>query len=118
MSYYSRQDKVVLQRPLEPGQYTSVIYSEHLAEHGIAPSIGSIGDSYDNAMAESGIGLYKTELIRRRGPWRNRDQIEFATLEYIDWFNNRRLHGQIGYVPPAEFEGVFYASRPREEIKG
>jgi putative transposase len=98
-------------------QYTSVVYSERLAEHGIAPSVGSVGDSFDNAMAESAIGLYKTELIRRRGPWRNPDQVEFATLEYIDWFNNRRLHGEIGHVPPAEFEEVFYASRAEEEIK-
>jgi len=98
-------------------QYTSVVYSERLASHGIAPSVGSIGDSFDNAMAESAIGLYKTELIRRQGPWRNPDQVEFATLEYIDWFNNRRLHGEIGHVPPAEFEEVFYASRVDEQIK-
>src|SRR5947207_2857021 len=91
-------------------QYTSVVYSERLAAHGIAPSVGSVGDSFDNAMAESAIGLYKTELIRRRGPWRNPDQVEFATLEYIDWFNNRRLHGEIGHVLPAELEAVFYAS--------
>jgi putative transposase len=98
-------------------QYTSVVYSERLAEHGIAPSVGSVGDSFDNAMAESAIGLYKTELIRRQGPWRNPDQVEFATLEYIDWFNSRRLHGEIGHVPPAEFEEVFYASRIEEQIK-
>jgi len=98
-------------------QYTSVVYSERLAEHGIAPSVGSVGDSFDNAMAESAIGLYKTELIRRQGPWRNPDQVEFATLEYIDWFNNRRLHGEIGHVPPAELEEVFYASRAEEKIK-
>jgi putative transposase len=72
-------------------QYTSVVYSERLAEHGIAPSVGSVGDSFDNAMAESSIGLYKTELIRRRGPWRNADQVEFATLEYIDWFNTQSM---------------------------
>jgi putative transposase len=99
-------------------QYTSVLYSERLATHGIAPSVGTVGDSFDNAMAESAIGLYKTELIRRRGPWRNPEQVEFGTLEYIDWFNNRRLHGEIGYVPPAEFEEVFYASKTEEEIKG
>lgn len=98
-------------------QYTSVVYSERLASHSIAPSVGTVGDSFDNAMAESAIGLYKTELIRRQGPWRNPDQVEFATLEYIDWFNNRRLHGEIGHVPPAEFEEVFYASRAEEEIK-
>jgi len=100
------------------GQYVSVLYSERLAEHGIAPSVGSVGDSYDNAAMESAIGIYKTELIRQRGPWRNPDQVEFDTLEYIDWFNNRRLHGRIGHVPPAEFEEVFYASKLREEIKG
>jgi putative transposase len=98
-------------------QYTSVIYSERLAEHGIVPSVGSVGDSFDNAMAESAIGLYKTELIRRHGPWRNPAQVEIATLEYIDWFNFRRLHGEIGYVPPAEFEEVIYASTPEEQIQ-
>ena len=99
-------------------QYTSVVYSERLAEHGIAPSVGSVGDSYDNALAESGIGLYKTELIRRRGPWRKVDQVEIETLEYVDWFNYRRLHGEIGHVPPAEFEETFYASRQEAGIKG
>ena len=99
-------------------QYASVIYSERLAELGIAPSVGSVGDSYDNAAMESAIGLYKTELIRRRGPWRSPDQVEFDTLEYIDWFNNRRLHGQIGYVPPTEFEEMIRASQIEEQIKG
>jgi putative transposase len=98
-------------------QYTSIVYSERLGAHGIAPSVGTVGDSYDNAMAESAIGLYKTELIRRQGPWRTPEQVEFATLEYIDWFNNRRLHGEIGHVPPAEFEEVFYAARAEEQIK-
>lgn len=69
-------------------------------------------------MAESGIGLYKTELIRRRGPWRKVDQVEIETLEYVDWFNHRRLHGEIGHVPPAEFEEMFYASRQEAGIKG
>lgn len=99
-------------------QYTSVIYSEHLAEHGIAPSVGTVGDSYDNAMAESAIGLYKTELIRRQGPWRTVNQVEIATFEYVDWFNHRRLHGEIGHVPPAEYEAMFYAERETVEIKG
>jgi putative transposase len=99
-------------------QYTSVLYSEQLATHGISPSIGTVGDSFDNAMAESAIGLYKAELIWRRGPWRTVDQLEIATLEYIDWFNHRRLHGAIGHVPPAEFEEVFYGSRTEEGIKG
>ena len=99
-------------------QYTSVIYSEQMASHGIAPSIGTVGDSYDNAMAESGIGLYKAELIWRRGPWRTVDQVEIETLEYVDWFNYRRLHGEIGHVPPSEFEDMFYASNQEAEIKG
>ena len=68
-------------------------------------------DSYDNALAESVIGLYKTELVRRKGPWRGVDDLEFATLEWVDWFNNRRLHGAIGYVPPAEYEAGGYSSR-------
>ena len=100
------------------GQYTSVVYSEQMAAHGIAPSIGTTGDSYDNAMAESGIGLYKAELIWRQGPWRTHDQLELATLEYVDWFNYRRLHGEIGHVPPAEFEEMFAASNQEAEIKG
>lgn len=90
-------------------QYTSIRYTNRLADAGAAPSIGSIGDSYDNALAESTIGLYKTELIRRRGPWRGLDQVELATLEYIDWFNHRRLHSEIGDVPPAELEATYYA---------
>ena len=95
-----------------------MVYSEQLATHGIVPSIGTVGDSFDNAMAESGIGLYKAELIWRRGPWRTVDQLEIATLEYIDWFNHRRLHGAIGHVPPAEFEEAFYGSRTEQGIKG
>lgn len=74
-------------------QYTSVLHSEQLATHGIVSSIGSVGDSFDNAMAESAIGLFKAELIWRRGPWRTVDQLEIATLEYVDWFKHRRLHG-------------------------
>jgi len=92
-------------------QYLSIRYTERLAEDGIEPSVGSVGDSYDNALAESVIGLYKTEVIRRRGPWRNLEAVEFATLEWIDWFNNRRLLEPIGNVPPAEFEEVYYRSQ-------
>jgi len=88
-------------------QYTSIRYTERLAEIGAAPSIGSVGDSYDNAMAESAIGLYKTELVRRHGPWRNLDQLELATLEWVSWFNHRRLHGEIGMIPPAEAEVAY-----------
>lgn len=97
-------------------QYTSIRYTERLAEAGIAPSVGSVGDSYDNALAESSIGLYKTELIERHRPWKTFEQVELATLEYIDWFNNRRLHSSIGDVPPAEAEGRYYASLEAVEV--
>jgi putative transposase len=92
-------------------QYLSIRYTERLAEVGIEPSVGSVGDSYDNALAESVIGLYKTEVIRRRGPWKNLEAVEFATLEWVDWFNHRRLLEPIGNVPPAEFEEVYYRSQ-------
>ena len=99
---------VLLRRPLEPGQYLSIRYTERLALAGIEPSVGSRGDSYDNALAESIIGLYKTELIRRRSPWRGFDDVELATLEYVWWFNNHRLLETIGHVPPAEYEAAYY----------
>ena len=89
-------------------QYLSIRYTERLAEAGVIPSVGSRGDSYDNALAESFHGLYKTELIRYRGPWRGLDDVEYATLDYVDWFNYRRLHGELGMVPPAEFEAAYY----------
>jgi transposase InsO family protein len=89
-------------------QYVSIRYSERLSEAGIEPSVGSVGDSYDNALVETIIGLYKTELIRQRGPWKHIDDVEFATLEWVDWFNNRRLFQPIGDVPPAEFEMAYY----------
>jgi putative transposase len=89
-------------------QYLSIRYSERLTEAGIQASVGSTGDSYDNALAESIIGLYKTEVIRRRGPWRNTEGVEFATLEWVDWFNNRRLLEPIGNVPPVEYERAYY----------
>jgi transposase InsO family protein len=90
------------------GQYLSIRYTERLAEAGIEPSVGSVGDSYDNALAETIIGLYKTEVIRRNGPWKNIEEVEFATLEWVDWFNNRRLFGPIGNIPPVEFEALYY----------
>ena len=90
-------------------QYLSIRYTERLGEAGIAPSVGSVGDSYDNALAETVIGLFKTEVIRRRGPWRGIEPVEFATLEWVDWFNNRRLLEPIGNVPPVEAEARFYA---------
>jgi len=88
-------------------QYVLIRYTERLSEAGIEPSGGSVGDSYDNALAETIIGLYKTELIRQRGPWKNIDEVEYATLEWIDWSNNRRLFQPIGDIPPAEFEMAY-----------
>ncbi len=89
-------------------QYLSIRYTERLAEAGIEPSVGSVGDSYDNALAETVIGLYKAEVIRRRGPWRNLEAVEFATLEWIAWFNNHRLLEPIGNIPPVELEEAYY----------
>lgn len=89
-------------------QYTSIRYTERLAAAGVERSIGSVGDSYDNALAESINGLYKTEVIWRRGPWRTIDAVEYATLVWVDWFNNRRLLEPLGYMPPAEFEEAYY----------
>jgi len=86
----------------------SIRYTERLAAAGIERSVGSVGDSHDNALAESIIGLYKTEVIRRRGPWRNVDAVEYATLVWVDWFNNRRLLEPLGYMPPSEFEAAYY----------
>ena len=91
-------------------QYVSIRYTARLAEAGIEPSVGSVGDSYDNALAESINGLYKAEVIHRRGPWRNIESVEFATLEWVDWFNHRRLLEPIGNIPPAEAEANFYAA--------
>ena len=91
-------------------QYVSIKYTERLAEAGLVPSVGSVGDSYDNALAETINGLYKAEVIHRRGPWRSLEAVEFATLEWVDWFNNRRLLSSIGNVPPAEAEAAYYNS--------
>jgi transposase InsO family protein len=91
-------------------QYLSIKYTERLAEAGIEPSVGSVGDSYDNALAETVIGLFKTEVVHRRRPWRSFEAVEFATLEWVDWFNNRRLLEPIGDIPPAEAEANFYAT--------
>jgi putative transposase len=89
-------------------QYLAIRYTERLAEAGAVTSVGSRGDSYDNALAETIIGLYKTELIRRRGPWKGLDEVEYATLEWVDWFNHRRLLEPIGHLPPAEFEAAYH----------
>jgi len=92
-------------------QYLSMRYTDRLTEAGIAPSVGSRGDSYDNALAETIIGLFKTEVIQRKGPWRHLEAVEFATLTWVDWFNTRRLLEPLGYVPPAEYEAHYYAQR-------
>jgi len=93
-------------------QYLSIRYTERLAEAGIAPSVGSRGDSYDNALAESVIGLFKAEVIWRRGPWRTIEDVEFATLEWVGWFNGHRLLEPIGYLPPAEYEAAYHQQAP------
>ena len=97
-------------------QYVSIKYTERLAEAGIEPSVGSVGDSYDNALAETINGLYKAEVIYRRGPWRSFEAVEFATLEWVDWFNHRRLLEPIGNIPPAEAEQRYYAMLEQPQI--
>ena len=109
---YARQperDGALIHHSDRGSQYVSIRYSERLAEAGIEPSVGSKGDSYDNALAETINGLYKAEVIHRRGPWRNVEAVEFTTLEWVDWFNNRRLLEPIGNIPPAEAEARYYA---------
>lgn len=96
-------------------QYVSIKYTERLAEAGIEPSVGSVGDSYDNALAETINGLYKAEVIHRRGPWRSFEAVEFATLEWVDWFNHRRLLEPIGNIPPAEAEERYYAQLANQD---
>jgi putative transposase len=109
---YSRSDTEGLVHHSDRGvQYLSIRYTERLAEAGIEPSVGSIGDSYDNAMAESVIGLFKAEIIRRRGPWRGIEDVEFAVLEWVSWFNTARLLEPIGYLPPVEFEEAYHRSQ-------
>ena len=94
--------------PVASAQYLSIRYSDRLAEAGAEPSVGSVGDSYDNALAETIIGLFKTELIHPRGPLRTVDDVEYATVEWVDWFNHRRLLQPIGDIPPAELEQSYY----------
>jgi putative transposase len=103
---YPWHNKPVLRRPLEPKQCVSIRYTERLKEAGIEPSVGSVGDSYDNALAETINGLYKAEVIHRQS-WKSREAVELATLAWIDWFNHRRLLGPIGNVPPAEAEAAY-----------
>ncbi len=98
-----------LRRSIESTQYLALRYTERLADAGVEPSVGSVGDSYDNALAETINGLFKAEVIHRRGPWRSFEAVEFATLEWVDWFNTRRLLEPIGNIPPAEAEARYYA---------
>lgn len=93
-------------------QYRAIRYTQRLAEAGAVASVGSVGDSYDNAMAEAFNSLYKAELVRNRGPWHGLDDLEIATVEYIDWYNNRRLHGELGHIPPAEHEALHAMTEP------
>ena len=108
MNTYTRPNKAVLRRPLEPKQYTSAAFTERLAAAGAQPSVGTVGDAYDDALAESVIGLFKTELIKPHGPWRTADQVELATLDYVDWYNHHRLYETCGDIPPAELETAYY----------
>ena len=98
----------MLRQPIESAQYASTSYSERFAQAGIEPSVGSRGDSYDNALAETINGLYKTELIHRRAPWKTKESVELATLEWVSWFNHHRLLEPIGYIPPAKAEANYY----------
>lgn len=123
MSHYLHLE--VLRRPPDSAQYLSIVYTERLAAEGAVTSVGSRGDSYDNALAESVIGLYKSELIFNRGPWRTVEDVELATLAWVHWWNTTRLHSAIGNMPPAEFEAAHYAhqlpalvSRRRTETGG
>jgi len=110
--------KIVLRRPLESAQCVSIRYTERLAEARVEPSVGSVGDSYDKALAETINALYKAGVIHRRGPWRSFEAVEFATLEWVDWFNNRRLLEPIGNIPPAEAEERYYAMTGSTTTRG
>ena len=97
-----------MHRQVELAQYVAIRYTERLAEAGAVASVGSTGDLYDNALAEAFNSLFKAELVRNLGPWKNIDELEIATAEYIDWFNHRRLHGEIGMIPPVELEDDYH----------
>lgn len=99
----------MLRRPFEPGQYTSIRYRTTLSAVGAVASIGTVGDSYDNAQAESLIGLYKAECVRPEGPWRGTDDLELATLNWVHWYNEHRLHSSLDYRPPVEYENEYYS---------
>ena len=114
---HARQDTGHLVHHSDHGsQYLSIRYTERLADAGIEPSVGSVGDAYDNAMAESVIGLYKTEVINKQGPWRHQGAVEFATLAWVDWFNNKRLLEPIGNIPPIELEQMYYQHKQSQAM--
>jgi putative transposase len=98
----------VLQRPVELAQYTSIAFTERLAAIGVSSSIGTVGDAFDNALAETVIGLYKSELINPQRPWKTVEEVEIATLHNVDWFNHRRLYEENGDIPPVELEQAYY----------
>ena len=112
MAIWARNDRLdgLVHHSDRGSQYTAIRYTERLVEAGARCSVGSTGDSYDNALAESVIGLYKTELVRKRGPWKTVDELEIATLEWVDWYNHRRLHSSTDNIPPAEYEARYYAN--------
>ena len=117
---YARQperDDALIHHSDRGSQYVSIRYSERLAEAGIEPSVGSRGDSYDNALAETINGLYKTELIHRRAPWKTKEAVELATLEWVSWFNHHRLLESLGYIPPAEAEENFHRQQERQTVQ-
>ncbi len=118
MSSYTRPSKAVLRRLLEPGQYTSIAFTGRLVQAGADPSVGSVGDAYDNALAETTIGLYKTELIKADGPWRDLDQVEAATLEWVHWYNTERTHQAIDDLTPVAAEELHYRFRATLEQAG
>ena len=103
----------VLRPPVEPGQYTSIRFTERLADAGIQPSVGAVGSSYDNALAETINGLYKTELIKPGKPWRTIEDVELATAKWVHWFNHRRLYEYCGDIPPVDLETAYYAQHQR-----
>ncbi|OLT33927.1 transposase [Actinomadura sp. CNU-125] len=108
----------MLRRPVEPKQYTSFAFTARLMEAGLDASIGTVGDALDNALMESQIGLFKTELIKPRRPWRGLADVELATAEWVDWFNHQRLHSAIGDIPPAEHEANYYAQHQPQPAAG
>jgi integrase-like protein len=108
----------VLRRPVESTQYTSFRFTAHLMTAGIDASIGTVGDAMDNALMESTIGLYKTELIKPRRPWHGLADVELATAEWVDWYNAKRLHSAIGHLPPNEHESLYYAQHQPREVVG